>query len=422
MKRVRFTFILACTAMMLVSVSTAQAEFKRNYTQAKKSFEDGKYPAAIEKLQDAIKDNPESAARVKIYGMRYDSYIPHYFLGEAYFRQNDCASAMAAWEKALQAGVVQELDEYSSMQTNMAACKVDVVEAVDVSRIAGQAKSEIDALVSANRSFSNLRNENLLKQEWASSWQPELTRSERLAQSLSQRLDSATADSDPDAIEAIINEAKNGVTTLSGTEKLAQAQVKALQSQGAEADRLARESARRELQNAIRQANAVQSYEDGSSQMGTLLGNLQRQVSVGESLGETATAVNLREQTQIIENVLRRYNVSIQNWQAQQKSIADRTPPPDLKRIAEVYFAGDYAAAVQLADPESFNKERAKIQALLFRAAANYKLYVRSGEQEQATLRQVQSDIRDIKKMNSRFSPYIAAFSPRFLALFNQTS
>jgi hypothetical protein len=113
--------------------------------------------------------------------------------------------------------------------------------------------------------------------------------------------------------------------------------------------------------------------------------------------------------------------LSVQDWQAQQQSIADRTPPPDLKRIAEAYFAGDYETVTELADPESFSKDRTRIQALLFRAAANHKLYVRSGEKQSATLRQVQSDIRSIKQMNSRFSPYIAAFSPRFLVLFKQT-
>jgi tetratricopeptide (TPR) repeat protein len=411
--------IVACIMMMSLLVATAEADYKRDYTLAKKSFEDGDYAEAIDKLKDAIADNPESNERVKIYGMRYDSYIPHYFLGESYFQMNDCASAMAAWNKALQAGVIQGLDEFSSMQKNMAACKVDTI---DVSKIAATARSEIDALETTNRSFAKLQNESLLKQEWTSKWQPELTRSESLAQTLRQRLEKATGESNPDAIEAVISEAKNAADALSGTEKLAQAQVQAIRSQGAEAERLARENARRELQNATRMARSAETYDGGNAQMTSLLADLQRQISVGESLGETASSDNINEQTQVISNVLRRYNVAVQDWQAQKQSIADRTPPADLKRVAEAYFAGDYESAVKLAAPDGFIKDRAKIQALLFRAAANYTLYVRSGEQQQVILSQVQNDIRAIKKMNSRFSPYIAAFSPRFLALFKQTS
>lgn len=422
MNRTRLTILVVCSLLVLSFATAVEAEFKRNYTIAKKSFEDEKYQKAVEKFQDAINDNPASAARVKIYGMRYDSYIPHYYLGEAYFRQNDCESAMAAWEKSLQAGVIQGQDEFGSLQANMASCQSAVVEAVDVSGIAAQAGTEIAALESANRDFSGLQNESLLRREWANRWQPELTRSERLVQSLNQRLATATTDSDAGAIEAIINEAKRAVSAITGTERLAQTQIQTLQSQSQEAERVARDNARRELQNTTRLAKAAEAHEGGTTQMSSLWADLKRQVTVGESLGETASVVNIREQTQIIGNVLRRYNLSVQDWQAQQKSIADRTPPPDLKRIAEVYFSGDYQSTADTANPDGFSKDRAKIQALLFRAAANFHLYVRSGEQETAILRQVQSDIRAIKQMNQGFSPYIAAFSPRFLSLFKQTS
>lgn len=411
--------LIVCAFLALTLASTVQADFKRDYTLGKKSFEDGDYKDAISKFQDAIKDNPQSEERVKIYGMRFDSYIPHYFLGEAYFKMNDCASAMTAWNKALEIGVVQGLDEYASLQKNMAACRT---ASVDVSKIAQEAKTEIEALQRANRSFAKLQNENALKQEWASKWQPELTRNEQLAQSLLQRLDKARADVDPDAIEAVTNEAKSAAAALVGTEKLAQAQVKTIKEQGAEAERVARENARRDLQNSTRLARAAETFPDANERMKNLLAELQRQISVADGLGDTASSVNLKEQTQVIDNVLRRYKLAVQDWQAQKQSIADRTPPPDLKRIAEAYFAGDYESVVKLASPESFSKDRAKIQALLFRAAANYSLYVRSGERQQAKMTQVQSDIRAIKKINRGFSPYIAAFSPRFLDLFKQTS
>jgi len=421
MMRYRLTIIFSLAISLLAFASVVEAEFKRNYALAKKSFEDGDYQKAVEKFKDAINDNPESAARVKLYGMRYDSYLPHYFLGEAYFQLNDCESAMAAWNQAMQIGVVQGQNEFGSMQANMATCKVDVVEAVDVSRIAAQATSEIEALEGAARSFAGLQSERLLQPEWASNWQPKLSQGRELAQNLRQRLGTATTDADPDAIEAIINEAKRGVSSLSDSENLARAQVQALESQNAEAQRLAREEARRGLQDAMRRARAAQKYDGGNARMESLLADLQRQIGVGDNLGATASALNLKEQTQIIDNVLRRYNLSIQDWQAEQQSIADRKPPEGLKRIAEAYFSGDYEAVASQANPDSFDKERAKIQALLFRAAANHKLYVRSGEQQSSTLRQVQSDIRAIKQINSRFSPYIAAFSPRFLALFQQT-
>ena len=400
--------------LLLVSMPVS-AEFKRDYTVGKKSFEEAEYQDAIEKLKSAIADNPKPAARVKLYGMRFDSYLPHFYLGQAYFKLNDCESALAAWEQSLSGGVIQDKDEFAQMQVDMQTCQS---QSIDVSAIAAEAGGEIDSLESAISSYAQLQSESLLAQEWSSRWEPRLTQARQLSRTLRQRLDVAVQDADPDAIESITSEARSARSTLGGLERDALAEVQVVREQNAENERIALETARNGLQEAIRQANATEKPGGGSSQMNSLLADLNRQVGVGESLGSTASARNIEEQTQVIRNVLRRYNLSVQDWKSQQQSIARRTPPENLKKIAEAYFAGDYEATTSLADPDDFKEDRAKIQALLFRAAANHKLYVRSGEQQSDILRQVENDIRAIKQMNSGFSPYIAAFSPNFLSLF----
>jgi hypothetical protein len=418
MNKSRLTIVMCGILMSLLFSMPAFAEYKRDYTVGKKSFEDAEYADAIKKLKSAIADNPNPAARVKLYGMRFDSYLPHFYLGQAYFKTNDCPSALESWEQAIAGGVIQKKDEFSRMQADMQTCQS---QTIDVSSIAAQAGGEIDTLDAAINSYAQLQNESLLAREWSSRWEPRLNQARQVATTLRQRLDIAVQDVNPDAIESINSEARRASSTLSGSERDALAQVQVIQSQNAEGERVALETARRSLQDAIRQANATEKPQGGSSQMNTLLTDLNRQVGVGESLGSTASELNINEQTQIIKNVLRRYNLSVQNWQAQQQSIARRTPPEGLKKIAEAYFAGDYEATASLADPEGFKEDRARIQALLFRAAANHKLYVRSGEDESETLRQVKNDIRAIKRMNSGFSPYIAAFSPSFISLFRQT-
>lgn len=419
MSKLRFTYIVLAMLALLLHGVPASAEFKRDYIVGKKSFEDAEYEDAIEKLRSAIADNPEPAARVKLYGMRYDSYLPHFYLGQAYLKLDDCQSALAAWEQSLSGGVIQDKDEFSQLQADMKTCQS---QTIDVTAIAAEAGGEIDSLDTAIDSYAQLENESLLSREWSSLWGPRLTQARQVSQTLRQRLDVAVQDVDAGAIESIASEASGAANTLKGLERDALAQVQVLRTQNEANQRVALETARGGLQEAIRQANAAEKPQGGSSQMSTLLTDLNRQVGVGESLGSTASALNINEQTQVIRNVLRRYNLSVQDWKAQQQSIARRTPPDGLKSIAEAYFAGNYEATASLANPEDFNEDRAKIQALLFRAAANHKLYVRSGEQQPGILSQVEDDIRAIKRMNSGFSPYIAAFSPNFLSLFRQTA
>ena len=117
----------------------------------------------------------------------------------------------------------------------------------------------------------------------------------------------------------------------------------------------------------------------------------------------------------------RQAQLAAENAAAAKEAAQRRIPPTALKQAAEAYFAGNYESAVSLSNPDAFNEDRAKVQALLFRAAANYKLFVLSGEKNTQARQRTVDDIRAIKRLNKDFSPYIAAFSPGFLELFRQT-
>ena len=51
-------------------------------------------------------------------------YLPHFFLGEALFQQNDCVGAMAAWAISEQQGVVLKVEKYAQqLLGGLAACE-----------------------------------------------------------------------------------------------------------------------------------------------------------------------------------------------------------------------------------------------------------------------------------------------------------
>jgi hypothetical protein len=56
----------------------------------------------------------------------------------------------------------------------------------------------------------------------------------------------------------------------------------------------------------------------------------------------------------------------------------------------------------------------------LFRAAARYALYVRSGETNGALLEQVLSDIERCRQIDAGFMPDTRAFAPRFVQLYQR--
>lgn len=419
-------------AGLLLSVS-ASADFKRDYGSAVRKYDGGKYADAIKGFQKAIEQEPSEQEKVRIYGMRYEPYMPYFFLGQAKFKNGDCEGALAAWQESISQGVIAQQQQFDEMQTNMAACGS---LKVDVTQIAQDAENALRTLKGNINSFAQLGNEKILSGEWTTRWAPELNRARSTAQTLQQRLVTAVEDTDEAAINAIITETLSTADVIKGSQGMAIARVGSLRESQAENELKRRNDARSALTQAVNNGKSVK-FQQGSAQMTSLQKQLEALLAKGtNAAGNSSTSSQeYGELAQSINNVGRRYASAAQDWQAEQrnaqaaaedaaaaKAAAERRIPPRvLKQIAVAYFAGNYQGAIDLADPGALDENRAKVQALLFRAAASYKLYVLSGEEDKQALQRTEEDIRAIKQVNARFSPYIAAFSPKFLALFDQS-
>jgi tetratricopeptide (TPR) repeat protein len=415
--------LLICL-LALSLAGNAWAEFKRDYGTGRKALDKGNYLEAIEDLEKAIADNPSAQDQVRIYGMRFEPYIPYYYLGAAHFGMGNCEAAVTAWQKSISEGLVTSQPQYADLQRDMASCQS---QTVDLSEYLADANSAISELQSANNRFSELESEALLASEWSSRWAPELSRSESLVSSLRQQLAAADSGQDQAAMEAIVTEASNASNAIEGSRDLARARITSL---AAEQDRQARdqerlaiqqkEKARRDLDQALATAGDL-TVVSGNDEMATLKGQLDDQVTRARGLSASATTLNMQELTRGINNTLRRYQQAEQDWRVAMQRAEDMKPPPLLHDIAQAYFDGDYQGAQSMANPDALDKQREKIQALLFRAAASHKLYVLGGQSQSNYLEQARQDIRAIKRLKSDFRPYIAAFSPNFLALYQET-
>lgn len=414
----RRTMGLVLVAGLAAAVSAA-ADFKRDYDIGVRALENGDNREALERLEAAIADNAKAEEKVRFRSMIFMPYLPHFYLGQARFALGDCEGAISAWNESLNQGVIKATDQLPTLQANMKTCEARMV---DVSNIAQAAESAIGAFASAADGLAAMESQSLLRDEWAAQWQPRVTEARQAIGNLRSRLQQATGARDSAAIEAIQAEARKGASALDGARDLAEARVAAIQED--QARRLAqdKEQANRELQQALASAKALPPAATGNERMQKLRGELDNLVTRGDSLGGSASALNQREVAQGINNALRRYQQAEQDWRVQQQTIADRTPPPLLLQVAQAYFQGDYAATARLAEPGVLDKSREKVQLHLFRAAANFKLYTLSGASDARLMQSIQDDIRQIKRLDRDFSPYLAAFSPSFVTLFRQTT
>jgi hypothetical protein len=104
-------------------------------------------------------------------------------------------------------------------------------------------------------------------------------------------------------------------------------------------------------------------------------------------------------------------------------SLRARGIPEGLEDGARLYLRGDYEQALTALDGIGNGGAASapmQIHLHLFKAAARYALYVRSGETKKEWLEQALAEIEQCKRIDAAFTPDARAFAPRFLALYQQ--
>jgi hypothetical protein len=65
----------------------------------------------------------DDGTQVRIYGTRYQSYLPHYYLGLALYHLRDCQGALQEWDKSLKDGAVQRTSEFETLRQLQIDCR-----------------------------------------------------------------------------------------------------------------------------------------------------------------------------------------------------------------------------------------------------------------------------------------------------------
>ena len=100
-------------------------------------------------------------------------------------------------------------------------------------------------------------------------------------------------------------------------------------------------------------------------------------------------------------------------------TLRDRGVHEALEQGARLYLSGEYQQALTALEPLVGQSDvPMRIHAHVFRAAALFALFVRSGESNQQLRTQALAEIALSKQLNSTFQPSARVFAPRFLSLY----
>lgn len=91
----------ACVLVLaFAAAGPALADWKDDYARGLRAASDGNWAEVESRMRAALDGEATPAARTRLYGARFDAYVPRYYLGLAAYRQGRCADAVREWGDA----------------------------------------------------------------------------------------------------------------------------------------------------------------------------------------------------------------------------------------------------------------------------------------------------------------------------------
>ena len=466
---------MASVATLVVSVAVAAADYRASYAEGIKAIDRKDWSAAIRSFRAAAQEKPgEVGERINIYGMRYSAYLPHYYLGLAYFKTGDCEEAVKAWaESERQGSVLRETAEYKNLQNLREQCRGQGTRQVRASpspipraetpvpSVAQRLETPASSAVQRAEAPSPSAAQRAAAAQALHDAETELSRSENAAAAVARlrsERDVATlwqadpsfrekenkANQDLASARALLGEAKarsdaarlvaareaairsrQGFETVHrlALERRDKLQREAMEKQAREreaaaAQRVLREvdakavDARQLLAQVARRRSVPPEIVKAKAELEGLLGEAQR-------VGPTTASSELERLRDRIGKSAASLQSALAGFEA---SAAEAVPPAQLLEGAAAYFQGDYDRAAKTLESAQFSDRRASAQARLFHGAARYGVYVIGGEKDERVRQQAVQDVRECVRLDPKIVPSARAFSPRFIEFFKRSN
>jgi len=123
---IRPSLRVLCLAAAVCAVPRLAAAQDDAFRRGLEARGDRKWADVVRHMQRAVESEArESTRKVRsgFLGVSSMEYLPHYFLGEAYFNLQDCGAAVTEWTISEQHGAIKSRQDFlASMRKNMQAC------------------------------------------------------------------------------------------------------------------------------------------------------------------------------------------------------------------------------------------------------------------------------------------------------------
>jgi tetratricopeptide (TPR) repeat protein len=125
---------LGIATACLPAGARGQTPWLVSYEKALSAQEKGDWKGSLPLLKDALAARDGEKLKAKTYGLRFVNYLPHYYMGVAYFQLKDRAHALESLDRSLAGGAIKDApEEYAHLRALHAALSGTAAPAITAS-------------------------------------------------------------------------------------------------------------------------------------------------------------------------------------------------------------------------------------------------------------------------------------------------
>ncbi len=443
---------------LALSAGTVFADYKKAYGDGLTAVRDGNWRQVAALMRAAIAERSTEGERIRLYGTRFEVYLPHFYLGQALAETGDCAGALRELQLSEDQGAVKSTDRYAQLQRLRARCQRALPEPT---RPAAPPTPGLEAEIRRSEAEVNRASEIEkavadLRRSAAPVWQERPALAARADQAINKLGNARNAlmrgksGSAGDLAQAVtlaeeaareLEAVRAEVTSRQNELRQAAISDQARQDEQRRQEESRRRIARQELANLLKATENVVVGPAGSRvEVGHAMDALQRARTRASELPAGATADEVlaaKSDLQDAEKALRErvaQAAQAPSSPSQQPTVpvvrsptgvaatpSPATAPSLLRQAAGRYLAADYQGVLELLRSASLPEPRAAAAASLLRAASSWALFVEDGESDRVRLEAALAEVRTCKRLEPSLGPDPALFPPGFVEFFRRT-
>lgn len=455
------TLVLA----VLTTAGEAWADYKKLFADAISARDKGDWAQVATLARQAAAQQPKEGERVRLYGTRFEVYLPHFYLGQALANTGDCTAALKAFQTSETQGAVKGTDKWAELQRLRAQCERQAGPAPtrppapptpDLSGEIRRAESEINRATEIETTVAELR------RSAAVVWQekPALVGRTDQAGSKLATARGALARGKAGVADDIVlasrlageaarelDAVRSEVTARQGELRQSQLAEQARQDEARRQAEARRRGLQQELANLLQATATIAAGSMGDRpevrQAAEAL-TQARQKAASLSADAAPDEIETRKsELQRAEQELRRALAAAAQVPSPVRTAAVPvatpvtpavtpaapavTPVPTpavaprlLREAAARYLAADYSGAIQVLSQPAPAEPRAAAVAMLLRAASRHALLLESGSLDPTRRAEIEADVRACRRLDASLEPDTRFFSPLFVELFRR--